>query len=297
MRAIASWQTRGRRGGPRHKALFWAGKTLGAGTYGSVHEGVAFWRGRRYGVAVKRFNDGPDARSWCRAARAGVYASGGPVVPSLMVRVGRADGGYTYMVLMPKVPVAKAGHRTLPDFRSLGPTWREQVAKEVLEIPARLRRFPGPAHASHVDLCPANIGLHRGRVVAIDPDSVVFANCGAGWFGTYGPWPARPAPPPGATPRQVAAFDAALSAWVDDDRRQLMLTQWAAFATAAAVVSPEFGRGELATPALVWRYRERLAGVVARVTAKPGLPRWLALFEKQWALEMRALDVCVAAQQ
>lgn len=294
MRAIPLWRSRGQARGARHKTLVFTGKTLGKGTYGTVTSGAAFWRGKKYRVAIKRFVDMPDAHSWCLAARAGVYSASGPVVPSLMVRL-RLAGECAYVVLMPVVPVAAAGHRRLPDLRGLGPSWRCKAASDILRIPAQLRRFPGPSHASYVDLGPANIGAFGNRVLAIDPDSVIFPGRRSGWYGTFSPWLVSPAPRRGATPREVDAFDEAFAEWVDDDRRQLMLTQWAAFATAAAVVSPEFGRGELATPSVIWRCRERLAHMVAAATAKPGLPRWLAFFEKQWALELSALDRLVAS--
>ena len=212
-----------------------------------------------------------------------------------MVRLRLAGGGCAYIVLMPVVPVAAAGNRRLPDLRGLGPSWRRKAATDILQIPAQLQRFPGPSHASYVDLGPANIAVFGGKVRAIDPDSVIFPGRRAGWYGTFSPWLVGPAPRRGATPLEVDAFEDAFAKWVDDDRRQLMLTQWAAFATAAAVVAPEFGRGELATPSFIWRSRERLAHVVASATAKPGLPRWLTFFETQWALEMSALDRLVAA--
>lgn len=239
------------------------GRKVGEGTYGIAYHAVFYYRGRGHVGVFKRFRKIREVatfnrRRFQRAAATGVFADAAICVPTMLVRPLSSSPPGRF------VPAGALCMAYAEPVETLGPDFRKIAAVAAMALPRALEA----RGCANPDITPWNTRVYRGRLVLIDPDAIVSLDAPF-WFGTFVPWDT---PPWGAGDATDDAEAELLTV-----NAQVLLTQWAAFATACCFVC-----GRMPTAA-VWRGRHNHARAVAEACSIPALPAWVVSFEGAWA--------------
>jgi hypothetical protein len=201
-------------------------RELGKGEHGSVRIALLRWRGKVFRRALKLFKPTYfNLDKYLAVEKTGAYEDAAVSVPTQLVRIDVSD----YGLLM---PICKQA--SIDDV---------QTAESVLKLP-KMYKIRG---LSNVDLKLSNLGVYKGRVLPIDPDSIVRTTTRDGYYGSYVPWKVDH-PPWGDSPNDnqwAEIYDV-----LEEPRTQHMFTCWAAIATALSVTQ-KVGCGDI-----IWAKRK-----------------------------------------